>query len=398
MVLTKCGRNFYDPGYEFCHTNPANGALRVYEKCFGVETIVCGGETTQPKCGDEHYDPAGDRFCDNNKLYTKCGESEYDPTTQRCDGDGVTIIPIVPGTPTTNYTLTINQPADGGTITSVPDAGAYPAGTQVTLTYTLTDGYQFASWSVNGAEVTSNTFTMNGNVTVTAVFEAVSVTPTDYTLTINQPANGGTITGAETGSYTAGTSITLTANPAAGYTFSEWTGSLSGTTNPNTFTLSSNMTVNATFTSQQTNCGIAADTLKIEAEDFTSKNDNIQIITAEGITLVGYIENGNSITYTVYAPCAGARMMVFRIASEYDNSFSVTVNGTLSGSVATTVTGSWSNYQFVNLSSDVQLNQGNNTVVLNFGGPVNIDYFLLTYGQAATPTEYTLTIYRKSVV
>ena len=45
-----------------------------------------------------------------------------------------------------------------------------------------------------------------------------------------------------------GTVVTLTAYPAADWTFSGWSGDLSGTTNPTTITMSGNKTVTATFT------------------------------------------------------------------------------------------------------------------------------------------------------
>jgi len=49
-------------------------------------------------------------------------------------------------------------------------------------------------------------------------------------------------------SYASGTVVTLTAIPAAGYTFSGWSGDLSGSINPATITMMGNKTVTATFT------------------------------------------------------------------------------------------------------------------------------------------------------
>jgi hypothetical protein len=53
------------------------------------------------------------------------------------------------------------------------------------------------------------------------------------------------------GLYTPGTSVTLTAVPATGFTFSSWTGALAGATNPAVLVMDSNGTVGATFTSTQ---------------------------------------------------------------------------------------------------------------------------------------------------
>lgn len=68
--------------------------------------------------------------------------------------------------------------------------------------------------------------------------------PTQYTLTTNTNGNGSVTSG---GTYDAGTSLTITATPDPGYQFDNWSGDLSGSTNPITFTINSNMTVTANF-------------------------------------------------------------------------------------------------------------------------------------------------------
>lgn len=61
------------------------------------------------------------------------------------------------------------------------------------------------------------------------------------------PAEGGTVSGS--GSYTLGSTATLTASPASGYTFTRW--SDGNTANPRTLTVSSDLTLQAIFTSTQ---------------------------------------------------------------------------------------------------------------------------------------------------
>jgi uncharacterized repeat protein (TIGR02543 family) len=56
---------------------------------------------------------------------------------------------------------------------------------------------------------------------------------------------GGTVTGA--GTYDSGTTATLTATADSGYTFSSWGGDASGTNNPLSLTVSSDLNVSATF-------------------------------------------------------------------------------------------------------------------------------------------------------
>lgn len=76
-----------------------------------------------------------------------------------------------------------------------------------------------------------------------------TVVPTNYTLTTNvAPAGSGSVTlNPVGGTYAAGTVVTLTANPAAGYYFASWSGDLTGSANPTTITMNANKTVTANF-------------------------------------------------------------------------------------------------------------------------------------------------------
>ncbi|MBN1320831.1 MAG: S-layer homology domain-containing protein [Thermoleophilia bacterium] len=147
----------------------------------------------------------------------------------------------------TAYTLSTSvNPAGKGTIAKSPDKSAYTAGETVTLTATPTSGYVFHHWG-GGVTGTANptTVTMNANKTVTAFF----VPAPTYTLTINI-SGGGTSTVTKSPnktSYTSGETVTLTANPAAGYKFSYWSGDLIGVTNPKSLVMDANKTVYAHF-------------------------------------------------------------------------------------------------------------------------------------------------------
>ena len=82
------------------------------------------------------------------------------------------------------YSVTLNQPSEGGTIEADKDEAA--EGATVTLTATPDEGYKFDSWSVTGTSgniaVTNNQFTMPAsNVTVSASF----VAKTQYTIKWN---------------------------------------------------------------------------------------------------------------------------------------------------------------------------------------------------------------------
>ncbi|MEN9508692.1 MAG: hypothetical protein RLZZ621_1255, partial [Gemmatimonadota bacterium] len=79
------------------------------------------------------------------------------------------------------------------------------------------------------------------------------VPPIPFTLTVTTPTNG-TVTGTGiscgtdcTETILSGTSITLTATPAAGFRFTGWTGACTNTTGTCTVLMSDNRTVGATF-------------------------------------------------------------------------------------------------------------------------------------------------------
>jgi uncharacterized repeat protein (TIGR02543 family) len=65
--------------------------------------------------------------------------------------------------------------------------------------------------------------------------------------------------------------VTLTATADAGWTFSNWTGDLTGSTNPDTITMDGNKTVTATFT--ETPVETTIDTLILLVEDFYDQGE-----------------------------------------------------------------------------------------------------------------------------
>ncbi|MGD9943732.1 MAG: hypothetical protein AB7L76_21345 [Burkholderiaceae bacterium] len=116
---------------------------------------------------------------------------------------------------------------------------------------------------------TLNSLTMdaNGNVTLSVTATGGGgnppPTPTTKTLTVNQPANGvirlNGNTAPATSSYTCTTgvdcpTVTLTAEPASGYTISSWSGAACGTSATCTVTMNSSVAIGVNLT--QSNPGI----------------------------------------------------------------------------------------------------------------------------------------------
>jgi hypothetical protein len=90
---------------------------------------------------------------------------------------------------------------------------------------------------------------MNSNKTVTAVFTQQQ--QQQYTLTTNvSPQGAGTVSlNPAGGVYTAGQVVTITAQANSGYRFVNWSGDVTGTSNPTTVEMNANKTVTANFES-----------------------------------------------------------------------------------------------------------------------------------------------------
>ena len=132
------------------------------------------------------------------------------------------------------------SPSKGGTVSG---GGTYQANTPITLRATPASGYTFSHWNDNNTSAT-RTIVVNANAVYTAYFTSGS--STQYTITTScSPSNGGTVSGA--GTYNAGTSVTLRATPASGYTFSHWNDNNTSATR--TIVVNANATFTAYFVS-----------------------------------------------------------------------------------------------------------------------------------------------------
>ena len=67
----------------------------------------------------------------------------------------------------TQYTLTVTA-GEGGTVSS--SGGTYDEGTEVTITATPNEGYEFIGWEGSDSESNSLSINLNGNTTLQALF------------------------------------------------------------------------------------------------------------------------------------------------------------------------------------------------------------------------------------
>lgn len=151
------------------------------------------------------------------------GEYNYLATKHGMEGAAGTV--TISGDETLNiimdylrYDLTLSvHPEQGG---SVNGAGEYYHGENATVTAVAADFYDFSHWSENGIIVSTDeeyTFDVFSDMHLDAHFDI-------HTYIINataMPTNGGNVDGV--GEYDHGAMVTLTAIPASGYEFVEWT-------------------------------------------------------------------------------------------------------------------------------------------------------------------------------
>uniref|UniRef100_UPI003593E5DA InlB B-repeat-containing protein n=1 Tax=Acetobacterium malicum TaxID=52692 RepID=UPI003593E5DA len=108
--------------------------------------------------------------------------------------------------------------SDGnGTVTG---GGNVANGSKVTLTATPDSGYKFNQWTDQNNVVVGTSATLNIAVTDNITYTASFVPDTVVIQVSGNPTGGGTVSG--DGTYVSGASVTLTATPAAGYTFVNW--------------------------------------------------------------------------------------------------------------------------------------------------------------------------------
>ena len=147
----------------------------------------------------------------------------------------------------TQYSLIVLlNPPEGGQ-TSPSGTTWFNAGETVSLSAAANEGYSFAGWSgdVSGSQGATPVL-MDKAKLVTANFSGGT-----SSLTVNAvfPTSGSVTKSPDKTTYTTGEQVTLTAVPNPGYVFKNWSGDLTGETNPMALTVKGNMTVTANFVS-----------------------------------------------------------------------------------------------------------------------------------------------------
>lgn len=172
--------------------------------------------------------------------------------------------PATAGTPTAQTTINTNpqglQVMIDSTQYTAPASFNWTSGSQHTInvvTPQVSSGTRstFTSWNHGGAQSQSIT-AGSSDTAYTANFS------TQYLLTATaSPGVGGSIGASPSsgdGYYSSGQSVQLTATPNSGYQFSNWTGSVSGTSNPLSVTMNGPRSQTANFTATVCNYSLSS--------------------------------------------------------------------------------------------------------------------------------------------
>jgi len=145
-----------------------------------------------------------------------------------------------------SYPLTLGTTGDGaGDILASAVGTSFKYGTVITLTASAAQHSTFSGWSgsVTGSQNPLRVV-INGARTIQAQF-----TLNSYRLTVNTNGSGGgfVVKNQDLSSYKYGSLVTLTAFPDGSSNFGQWTGDLSGTSNPVQILMDGDKSVTATF-------------------------------------------------------------------------------------------------------------------------------------------------------
>ena len=131
-----------------------------------------------------------------------------------------TVVTVGEGTPLADCTITFNAGDGSGSMASV----TVKAGTNYTLPecgFTAPDDQEFKAWEIGGKEYkVGDSYTVNEDTEIKALWENSVITPTTYTVTVTTEGSG--TASATPSAAEALTEITLTATPNRGYHFKEW--------------------------------------------------------------------------------------------------------------------------------------------------------------------------------
>ncbi|MEM2522663.1 MAG: DUF2341 domain-containing protein [Candidatus Bathyarchaeia archaeon] len=240
------------------------------------------------------------------------------------------------------YTLTIIA-IGNGTVNKNPNRNFYADGENVTLTAYPDAGWRFVEWSgdISGNK-NSVVIVMDGNKTVYVTF-----IQEQYILTINIEGLGNVTKTPNQPKYTYGTRVQLTASAEIGWSFSHWSGDITNSCNPLTFTITGNMTITAHFTLKRyvINASVMGVGGSIEPSGWVTvyHGENITFTITPDIgyhiydVLVDGVSQGQIYEYTFYVVTANHTITALFAPNEYTLTVNIYPQG--SGTITLNNTG-----------------------------------------------------------
>ncbi|MDP3824311.1 MAG: PQQ-dependent sugar dehydrogenase [Burkholderiales bacterium] len=229
---------------------------------------------------------------------------------------------------------------------------AFTAGTNVTLTATPATGFQFTGWSGAGCPGTGTcVVAVNAATSVTATFTPVATG--QFALQVITQGSGSVASspaGIACGSdcsetYPQNTSVTLSATPLSGATFSGWSGACAGT-GACTVVMSATRTVTATFTQitrtlTVTKAGTGVGTVTSAPTGINCGSDCTEAYAqGTGVTLTAAASTGSTFAGWSGAGCSGVGTCVASMTAATTATATFTANATPTHLLTVTVTGS----------------------------------------------------------
>lgn len=186
----------------------------------------------------------------NNAGYTGSGFAN----TTNATGAGIDYQVVIGTSGTYNLTIgyasTSDRPAnimvDGATVlsnVSFPSTGSWTTWSSISQSLSLTAGthnIRLEATSSSGLGNIDYLQIAGSNVSAGSCTQA-----TYYNLTVSTSGSG--TVSQSSGSFAAGTVLSLTATPSSGYLFTGWSGDASGTSNPLSLTMNANKNITANF-------------------------------------------------------------------------------------------------------------------------------------------------------
>lgn len=238
----------------FVHLNGTLVAAPAVNAAFGDLVLMSVAFAGQPRTPTYETgfteilkNPNGQSWGSGIIAFKEGDGTEVIPSITNSNGERAALTAIVlnggeeEGVPPVYYKLTANT-TPGGKVKIDPMRSKYEKGTVVKFTATPDFGFYFVNWTgdINGVDTDTVSIEMNSDKDVTANFAEKS----KYTIT-TEVSDGTIFLSPAGGTYYVGETITVLARANVGYVFKGWSGGLSGTENPTTIIVDSDITLSA---------------------------------------------------------------------------------------------------------------------------------------------------------